>query len=82
MSAQFVDALKGYDYFLSARGRASREEVNRHLASINRKAIAQRTFTHYGNLIDKGFRSYVPINKFDVFQSLGRLQLAADRRRY
>lgn len=58
------------------------EEVNQYLASINRRAIANRTFTHYGKLIDNGFRSYVPINKFDVFQSLGRLQLAADRRRY
>ena len=82
MSAQFVDALKGYEYFLSTKGRAFREEVNRYLESINRRSIAQRTYIHYQKLIYNGFRSYVPINKFDVFQSLGRLQLAADRRRY
>ena len=29
-----------------------------------------------------GFLSYIPINKFDVFQSLGRLEIAADRRSY
>lgn len=82
MSAQFVDALKGYEYFLSMRGNANRLEVNQHLSSIDRKPIAERTFTHYGKLLENGFRSYVPINKFDVFQSLGKLQVVADRRRY
>jgi hypothetical protein len=33
-------------------------------------------------LLANGFRSYIPINQFDVFQSLGRIQMAADRRRY
>ena len=82
MSAQFVDALKGYEYFLETRGRANRTEINQHLDSTNRRPIAKRTYTHYEKLLENGFRSYVPINKFDVFQSLGRLQLAADRRRY
>ena len=82
MSAQFVDALKGYEHFLEMRGRAGRLEINQHLSSIGRRPIAERTFTHYGKLLENGFRSYVPINKFDVFQSLGKLQLAADRRRY
>lgn len=82
MSAQFVDALKGYEYFLETRGRASRTEINQYLGSTDRRPIARRTYTHYESLLENGFRSYVPINKFDVFQSLGRLQLAADRRRF
>jgi len=37
---------------------------------------------HYQKLLQNGFRSYIPINKFDVFQALGKIQIAADRRRY
>lgn len=82
MSAQFVDALKGYDFFLDSRGQASRQDVNDYLYSIKRKAISLRTYGHYKKLITHGFRSYIPINQFDVFQALGQLQAAADRRRY
>ena len=82
MSARFVDALKGYEFFLSVRGKADIKEINRHLKKNGRAPIRPRTFVHYQKLLDKGFRSYVPINKFDVFESLGRLQLAADRRKY
>ena len=39
-------------------------------------------YGHYESLQAHGFRSYIPINKFDVFQALGQLQMAADRRRY
>src|SRR3990172_13092239 len=82
MSARFVDALKGYEYFLSVRGKADIEDINRHLKKVGRSPIRPRTYIHCQKLIDKGFRSYVPINKFDVFESLGRLQLASDRRKY
>jgi hypothetical protein len=82
MAAQFVDALKGYEYFLAMRGKPSRSEINDHLEMIGRKHISRRTFEHYQSLLEHGFRSYVPINKFDVFQALGKLQMAADRRRY
>jgi hypothetical protein len=82
MSAQFVDALKGYEFFLNSRGKASREEINDNLIALGRRRISPRTYRHYGHLIMHGFESYIPINKFDVFQSLGRLQMAADRRRY
>jgi hypothetical protein len=82
MTAQFVDALRGYEYFLRLRGQASLEEVNDYLVSQNRKPISSRTFTHYLKLLSFGFRSYIPINKFDVFQSLGRVQVVSDRRGY
>jgi hypothetical protein len=82
MSAQFVDALKGYEYFLETRGKASRKDVNNFLSDKGRRTISQRTYGHYQKLLSNGFRGYIPINKFDVFQSLGRIQIAADRRRY
>ncbi len=82
MAAEFVDALKGYEYFLKVRGKASIEIVNDFLLHNGRTPISSRTYSHYIKLLRNGFRSYIPINKFDVFQSLGRLQMAADRRRY
>lgn len=82
MSAKFVDALKGYEYYLSQRGEATRDEVNQFLQGDGRHPISARTYGHYESLRTHGFRSYVPINKFDVFQALGQLQMAADRRRY
>jgi hypothetical protein len=82
MSAQFVDALNGYMLFLEHRGRISLDELNRNLKQRNLHPVSIRTFGHFQKLLDHGFRSYIPINQFDVFQSLGRIQLAADRRRY
>jgi len=82
MAAQFVDALIGYDFYLSKRGKASIKDVNNYLISQNRSPIKQRTYGHYRKLLLNGFRSYIPINKFDVFQALGNIQMAADRRRY
>jgi hypothetical protein len=82
MAAEFVDALLGYDYFLEKRGKVTKDEINDYLVTKGRRPIQQRTYTHYKKLIENGFLSYIPINKFDVFQSLGKLQMAADRRRY
>lgn len=82
MAAEFVDALIGYEYYLKVRGKASMDNVNDYLIQHDRRPISQRTYGHYRKLLANGFRSYIPINKFDVFQSLGRLQMAADRRRY
>jgi len=82
MSARFVDALKGYEYFVSKRGRPTRSQINQHLRSQGRKPISLRTYSHYQSLRENGFRSYIPINKFDVFQALGQLPLSPDRRMY
>ncbi len=81
-NALFVDALKGYEIYLSRRGKITLENVNELLIEKGRNPIALRTYGHYRKLLQNGFRSYIPINKFDVFQSLGRIQVAADRRRY
>jgi hypothetical protein len=82
MATTFVDALLGYEYFLGKRGHVSQVNINIYLESIGHSPIATRTYTHYRNLLRHGFRSYVPINQFDVSRTLGQLQMAADRRRY
>jgi PilZ domain len=81
-NALFVDALKGYEYYLENRGNITLDQVNRYLLESDRNPIALRTYTHYRHLLNNGFRSYIPINKFDVFQAIGRVQIAADRRRF
>lgn len=82
MAAKFVDALKGYEYFLENRGNISIDEINTFLRSKGRNEISQRTFGHFKKLVRYGIMSYVPINQFDVDITLGRLQMATDRRRY
>jgi len=82
MSTEYVNALMGYEYFLKMRGKASVDEINLYLKSQGWKIIHQRTYDHYRSLLHFGFRSYIPINQFDVSRSLGRIQMAADRRRY
>ncbi len=82
MSAEFVDALKGYEYYLRERGEATIEDINNYLTTHSRRPIQSRTYNHYRKLLAHGFRSYIPINQFDVFQALGKIQMAADRRRY
>jgi hypothetical protein len=82
MAAKFVDALKGYEYFLKNRGNLSIDNINVFLKSKGRNEISQRTYSHYRKLLRRGIMSYVPINQFDVDITLGRLQMATDRRRY
>lgn len=82
MAAQFVDALKGYEYYIEHRGKPLLEDINIFLESVNLSPISQRTYGHYRKLLKRGFMSYVPINQFDVYQTLDKLQVASDRRRY
>lgn len=82
MATSFVDALMGYEYFLEERGKVSQEEINDYLVDLGRSPISPRTYSHHRSLMANGFRSYFPINQFDVSRTLGQLQMAADRRRY
>jgi hypothetical protein len=82
MAAQFVDALKGYDYYIENRGKVSLENINDYLESKGRNPVRERTYGHYQKLLKRGFISYIPINQFDVYQTLDKLQMATDRRRY
>jgi hypothetical protein len=82
MSTNNINALKGYEYFIHSRGKASIDQINVFLKAQGWGIIHQRTYNHYRSLIRYGFRNYLPINQFDVSRSLGRLQIAADRRRF
>lgn len=82
MSTRYVDALKGYEFFIHHHGRASRHDINFYLFSQGRRAINQRIYRHYKGLIRLGIEGYIPINKFKLFESLGRIQVVGDRRRW
>ena len=82
MPATFVDLLKGYEYFIDNRGKASLEDINDFLKRSERNKISKRAYTHYRSLMRYGFSSYFPINQFDVSRMLGQLPVAPDRRRY
>lgn len=77
-NASQVDALKGYEYFLKERGKADFAQVNTFLIREGGNPIAQRTYRHFHKLLKHGFRTYVPINKFDVITSDKKLQLTFD----
>lgn len=81
-NARFVDAFLGYEYYVKKGGKASLDSINEFLSKEFRRQIKLRTYSHYRNLYRYGFTKYMPINKFDVFRSLGKLQLATDRRGY
>lgn len=82
MSANFGDARIGYEHYIDTRGNVSFEEINDYLLKIKHNPISQRTFNHYRSLMRYGYRSYFPINQFDVSRMLGQLPVAPDRRRY
>jgi hypothetical protein len=82
MATTNTNARKGYEYFIRSRGKATIDQINIFLKAQGWVIIHQRTYEHYHSLIRYGFRNYLPINQFDVSRSLGRLQVAADRRRY
>lgn len=82
MATNNTNARKGYEYFIRSRGKATIDQINVFLKARSWGIIHQRTYEHYHSLIRYGFRNYLPINQFDVSRSLGRLQVAADRRRY
>jgi hypothetical protein len=82
MSANFGDARIGYEHFIYTHGNASIDQINDFLMANNRTPISERTYTHYRSLMRYGFRSYFPINQFDVSRMLGQLPVAPDRRRY
>jgi hypothetical protein len=82
MAANFGDARIGYEYYINTHGSASFEEINDYLLKNEHNPISKRTFNHYRSLMRYGYRSYFPINQFDVSRMLGQLPVAPDRRRY
>jgi len=54
MSAKFVDALKGYEYYLKERGEATTiDDVNNYLVTHGRRSIQARTYGHYRKLLNE-----------------------------
>jgi hypothetical protein len=72
------DAAIGYDYFWQQRGKISRESLNTYLIARHYHPISDRTYTHYRHLLSQGIRNYVPINRYDVLSTLGKLGAMPD----
>jgi hypothetical protein len=65
-------AERGYEIFKSMKI-PTLARINRELALCGREPIHERSFVHYGNLIEYGVLAYMPINQFDVKRQLGIL---------
>ena len=60
------DARAGFAIYLQASGGIQLDEINARLETSGYGRIAQRTLTHYRNLVKAGFNRYISINRFDV----------------
>lgn len=60
------DARAGFAIFLQRDGAVELDAINSRLEASGYGRIAQRTLTHYHNLVRAGFNRYISINRFDV----------------
>lgn len=60
------DARAGFAIYLQRDGAIGLEAINSRLEESGYGHIAQRTLTHYRNLVRAGFNRYISINRFDV----------------
>ena len=60
------DARAGFAIYLQSSDGISLDEINARLKKSGYGPIAQRTLTHYRNLVRAGFNRYISINRFDV----------------
>ena len=60
------DARAGFAIYLQSAEGVTLDEINSRLEASGYGAIAQRTLTHYRNLVKAGFDRYISINRFDV----------------
>ena len=65
-NANYRDARVGFAIYFRSHGAISIEELNELLKADGYGPIAQRTMTHYKNLLAAGFNRYISINRFDV----------------
>ena len=65
-NANYRDARAGFAIYFGKPGGISIEELNELLQADGYGPIAQRTMTHYKNLVAAGFNRYISINRFDV----------------
>ena len=60
------DARAGFAMYLQSSEGITLDVINARLEASGYGAIAQRTLTHYRNLVKAGFDRYISINRFDV----------------
>ena len=60
------DARAGFAIYVQSSGGITLDAINARLEASGYGAIAQRTLTHYRNLVKAGFDRYISINRFDV----------------
>lgn len=65
-NATIRDARAGFAIYLRASEGVDLDEINAKLEKSGHSRIAQRTLTHYRNLVKAGFNRYISINRFDV----------------
>jgi len=58
------------------------EGFNRYFVFLGRKPIKALIYNRYRKPYAAGFFSHTPIDRFDCFQTLWQIEMAADRRRY
>ena len=63
------DARAGFAIYLERDGDIPLKAINARLEKAGYGRIAQRTLTHYRNLVNAGFNRYISINRFDVARS-------------
>ena len=65
-NAKTRDARAGFAIYLKSSEGITLDAINARLESSGYGTIAQRTLTHYRNLVKAGFDRYISINRFDV----------------
>lgn len=65
-NAKTRDSRAGFAIYLQASEGITLKEINARLKKAGCGPIAQRTLTHYRNLVNAGFNRYISINRFDV----------------
>jgi hypothetical protein len=52
--------------FLQHSGEVELDEINEYLRGIGLRPVSPRMLVHYRRLYEHGYRSYIPINRFDI----------------
>ena len=88
-NASTRDARAGFAIYLQSAEGIHLDELNARLERSGYGMVAQRTLSHYRNLVNAGFNRYISINRFDVsrasrayenMSSLGRYRYRSTHR--
>lgn len=76
------DTRAGFDIYRSAGGDITLGDLNATLHEAGYGPVANRTLTHYRNLMEAGYNRYVSINRFDVARASAPFENASGNGRY